>query len=297
MSRTLASTLVLVGCVGAASAQPPNARIGQAVPADQALIRTERELLFVIVRPTWTDEQIGRWVFWNGNASAARHELESQLTMQIADVDRACSLSEAEKSKLQLAGRGDIKRFFDRIQQEPNALRISLGACLFHEDSLLVKSLPNTLTADQFARYEAIARKRREHFHRESVLNAVAILKLSFERTVAALHRDIVLREEQRQDLITLMMHETRPSRRPGPCDYQVLIVQLGLLPEEKLKRLFDLDQWVIMKELRGTVTQSAQDAKLGRCDGPTGPRPVKRKPRSCSRQLSGVAMLSCPEP
>jgi hypothetical protein len=250
MSRTLASTLILLGCMGATSAQPPPAPIDKAAPLklERLLIHAETRPLFVIVRPTWSDEQIGRWVFWSGNSSAARQELESQLTTQIVDIDRACSLTDREKGKLQLAGRGDIKRFFDRIQQESTSPRISLGVCLFHEDSLLVKSLPNTLTAEQFARYEAIAGKRRELRHRESVLNAVAMLKLGFERAVAALNRDIVLREEQRQELITLTMHETRPLRRPGPSDYQVLILQLGRLQEEKLKRLFDQDQWEIMK-------------------------------------------------
>jgi hypothetical protein len=241
--------MVLVGCIGTASAQPPNARIDKAVPLDvqleRLMIHAERKALFVIVRPTWTDEQIGRWVFWNGNASAARQELESQLAAQISDIDRACSLTDTERKKLQLAGRGDIKRFFDRIQQESNSPRISLGASLFHEDSLLVKSLRNTLTSDQFARCEAIARKRRELRHHESVLNAVAMLKLDFEE-----ERAIVVREAQWQDLLTLMTHETAPSRRPGPCDYQVLLLQLGRLPEEKLKRLFDPDHRQIMQRV-----------------------------------------------
>jgi len=103
--------------------------------------------------------------------------------------------------------------------------------------------------AAQFARYEAMARKRRATRHRESVLDAVAMLKLGFERAVATLERNIVLREEQRQELITLMTRETKPSRRPGPYDSQVLLLQLGRLPEEKLKRLFDEDQWQIVNQ------------------------------------------------
>jgi hypothetical protein len=244
----------------------------------QRLERAEREaaqvalnVLGVIVRQAWTDEQIERWVFQQyGNASRTRQRLESRLaTHVLLDIDRTCRLTDAQMTKLHLAGRGDIKRFFDRYEtvkrklqsmnndgpmisdalQRVSALQMSLQAGLFHEDSLLVKSLPNTLTQDQFARYVAMARARRATRHRESVLDAVAMLKLGFERSVTTLERTIVLRDEQRQALITLMTHETKPSRRPGPYDSQVLLLQLARLPEEKLKRLFDEDQWQIVNQ------------------------------------------------
>src|SRR2546421_7909302 len=98
MWRMLASTLVLLGCMGATSAQPPNAVFainGVVVRQGQAL----------------TDEEIERLLFQPyGSAAGVRQQLESQLAMQIADLDRACSLTDGEKTKLQLAGRGDIKR-------------------------------------------------------------------------------------------------------------------------------------------------------------------------------------------
>jgi hypothetical protein len=265
MSRTLASTLVLVGCIGAASAQPPHARVGQAVPP-AVLVNG------VIVRQgrAWTD-LIDGWVFGRGDTSAGRQQLEWQLTVQIEDIDRACTLTDPQRKKLQLAGRGDIKRFFDRyeqllrksqmvehnernlqeMQREANQLRRCLHNGLFLEHSLFVKSLPNTLTNEQLARYEAKALKGRALRHYESVLEAVAFLKRSFEASVAARRLDIVLREEQRQHLITLMTHETKPSRQPSQYDVQVLLLQFSDLPEEKLKRLFDDDQWEIVKGIK----------------------------------------------
>ena len=53
--------------------------------------------------------------------------------------------------------------------------------------------------------------------------------------------RDVALPEEQPQDLIMLMTHETKPSGQP--YDAQFLLWQFGRLPQEKLKRLFDDDQ------------------------------------------------------
>ena len=61
----------------------------------------------------FTDEQFEQWVFQQyGNALTARARLKESLELYTEDVDRACGLSDAQKQKLRLAGRGDIERFF-----------------------------------------------------------------------------------------------------------------------------------------------------------------------------------------
>jgi hypothetical protein len=157
-----------------------------------------------------------------------------------------------------LAGRGDIKRFFDHYQavkqkfqtmnnpaqhipdvwQDIGPLQMILQAGLFHDDSLFIKSLPNTLTGEQFARYDALARERRASRHRESVETAIAILQ-----------RGIRLRDAQRRELVILITKETKPSRRPSPYDPYVVLLQLDRVPQEKLKRLFDETQWQTVNE------------------------------------------------
>jgi hypothetical protein len=240
MSRTLALELLLFGGLAVVSGRPPNGQV-QELEKRRAFQEVER----LVFQP-------------DGSASGARRRLESQLALQIRDLDQACGLTEAQKTKLQLAGRGDIKRFFDRyesvmqkfqalenpVENIPNVwqdigpLQMMLQAGLFHEDSLLVKSLGNTLTGEQFARYDAMARERRATRHRESVETAIAILQ-----------RGIRLRDTQRRELVTLITKQTRPSRRPSPYDPYVLLVQLGHLPEGKLKRLFDERQWETVSE------------------------------------------------
>src|SRR5205823_7870412 len=118
--------------------------------------------------------------------SGARQRFNSLLALRVEDIERTSTLTDAQKKKLQLAGRGDIKKFFDRyeavkqkfqlmkndeekmqqIWQDINPLQTSLQTGLFHSDSLLIKALHNTLTSDQFARYDAIARERRAFHHR-----------------------------------------------------------------------------------------------------------------------------------
>jgi hypothetical protein len=162
-----------------------------------------------------------------------------------------------QKKKLQLAGKGDIKRFFARyaaikkkfqavkedqqkmqqIWQDINPLQISLQAGLFHEDSLLVKSVPNTLTAEQFARYDAIVRERRAYHHRATI-----------EMTVSLLEENMPLRDAQRRELIALLTSQMKPARKSGQFEYYVIMVQLSRVPEEKLKPLFDKPQWNVVK-------------------------------------------------
>jgi hypothetical protein len=317
MLGRLVLALVLFGGMAGASAQEPNGRIGEAVPRDvreaQARRRAEQEEILAIqhaqeaerlaiqqrmlavqaakedellavqarVQQLWTDEQFERQVFrQDGNAARARQRLLSQLAMQIETIDRACRLTDAQKNKLQLAGRGDIKRFFDRyekakvksqlieqdeqnfqeiwqninqIQQDFN--RVTLQGGLFRQNSLLVKSLLNTLTGEQFTRYEVLDREQRASRHRASIATAVAILQ-----------RGVSLRDAQRRELITLMTNETKPSRSSGPYDSYVLLWQLARLPEDKLKPLFDKTQWNMVnqqlaqfKDLELTLKQSGQ--------------------------------------
>ena len=65
------------------------------------------------------DAQFDQWVFGNmgvANAGVARNKLDSLLTLNVEDLERTCGLTPIQKKKLLLAGRGDIKRFFDRIE-------------------------------------------------------------------------------------------------------------------------------------------------------------------------------------
>jgi hypothetical protein len=195
----------------------------------------------------------------DGGAAGAHRRLDAQLTSWIQDLDRACTLTDAQKQKLRLAGRGDICRFFASyegvkqkgesldpedqnvrvILRDANSLRATFDRGLFHEDSLLYKSLPNTLTAEQLARYDARARERRASHHRASAEEALRML----------LQRGISLRDAQRRELLDLMAKEIKPSRRASRHDQYRVLIQLGRLPEDKLKPLFDDAQWNALRQ------------------------------------------------
>src|SRR5262249_51578655 len=64
-----------------------------------------------------TPDTFDQWVFASvGNSVQALQEIESQAKPQIEAIDRACSLSGAQKLKLQLAADRDIKKFRDQYE-------------------------------------------------------------------------------------------------------------------------------------------------------------------------------------
>jgi hypothetical protein len=58
-----------------------------------------------------------RWVFGDGVGEVARRErLNSRIWKKVESVSKKRALTAAQESKLWLAGHGDIKRFFDRVE-------------------------------------------------------------------------------------------------------------------------------------------------------------------------------------
>jgi hypothetical protein len=203
-----------------------------------------------------SEDQFEEWVFrLDGTASGARQRMERSLALLADDIDRTCQLTAAQKQKLLLMGKGDLKRFFDRyallkekfqkkpdlqnaqeVIEETNPLAITVQAGLFNDGSLFHKSILNLLTVDQAARYQAAVQDRRQFRHQ-------ATIKL----VVAMLDQGAPMLDAQRQKLITCLTQETRPAPITGPYTSYYLIWQLGQLPDEKLKPLFDDAQWKVV--------------------------------------------------
>jgi hypothetical protein len=218
----------------------------------------------VVMQNNFTDETFEQWVFQNnGRYNGARQQLGLQLLLQIEDLDRTCKLTDLQKKKLQMTGQGDIKRFFDKydkvkkkfdllkndqqklfqeIWQDINPLQLILQSGLFLEDSILYKSLHNTLTPEQWKKYREHARERREFQHRYNIEFAVAMIEMNTP-----------LRASQRRELMAALSTITKAPRRTGQYGYYVVMYQMAHTPEEKLKPLFDDIQW---KALKATFQQ-----------------------------------------
>ncbi|HEV8063019.1 MAG TPA: hypothetical protein VGP68_24275 [Gemmataceae bacterium] len=190
----------------------------------------------------------------------ARRRLDSVLALQVEDIDKTCQLTPEQKHKVELTGRGDIKRFFDQyesikakfqflrndrqtlteLSQDTRPLQMALQAGLFHDDSLLRKSLSHTLTNEQFERYDSVARERRKSRHLATIASLVNLLERATPFTDA-----------KRKEFIAFLAKEIPPNRRPGPYGFYVLLGQMGQVPEEKLKPLLDDKQWQLLNQYR----------------------------------------------
>jgi hypothetical protein len=241
------------------------------------------------------ENQFDSWVFQNlQTVAAARKKLDQMLSLQMDDVDRACQLSEAQRKKLHLAGRGDMVQFFEQVEvvrkkfllvrkdqqkfneiwQDISPLQVKFHAGLFGEDSFYQKTLRNMLKGEQLSKFSQVDGERRKFQYRAKV-----------ELVVAMLENALPLRDEQRQKLITLIVDETKPPRFFGQQDYYIVMWNVSKIPEKTLKPLFDESEWKILKQqfnqVRGLeqwLKQSGALAKDADADEDAEPtRPAKK--------------------
>jgi hypothetical protein len=199
---------------------------------------------------------------------ATREAWAARLSTEVARIDQVCRLSAAQKKKLELAGRGDIKRAFDRVDEAGRGLRAAkrvAGAAkageaelaevqrqfaqgLFRDGSLFAKTIPSVLSADQLARYRADRVARRRFRHRALVDLVVDVLA-----TAAGCSH------EQRERLARLLLEKTRLSTRADQ-DFVIVLAQAVTLPESQLRPIFDEAQWRALSRLAETLGKQLQD-------------------------------------
>lgn len=115
---------------------------------------------------------VERWVFVDvGDRSAAEPWLNERLQREIRLLRRAIRLTDDQRAKLELAGRGDITRFFEdvasltlqsrhltseeelqRLFKGSSNMRILLATSVHGRSSLFEKTMSSILDADQRSR-------------------------------------------------------------------------------------------------------------------------------------------------
>jgi len=199
-----------------------------------------------------------QWVFQgSGNAAAGRARIQSLLKLKLDELVRICELKEAQKQKLTLAARGDMKRFFDEVEvvrkkflavrndqnafnniwQEIGPLQQRQAAGLFGETSIFAKTLRKTLTAEQQESYLAVVEERRRFRYRAAL-----------EVSLNTLSGSVGLRHEQHEALLKLMVEETPPMKLFGQYDHYAVLYQMSKLPTQKVKGLVDERQWKLLQ-------------------------------------------------
>lgn len=207
----------------------------------------------------FTDEQFEQWVFQQyGNAASARARLKEALELHIEDLNGVCSLTSSQTAKLRLAGRGDVVRFFRRFEtvkakfqkvrndqqkvnqiwQDISPLQVEISTGLFHCDSLLHKSLVNTLNREQFLKFAAYEDERRLFRHKAKV-----------QLVITMLDNAAPLTSGQRETLIGILENDVKPLKKPGQYDYYAMMYRVSDIAEEKLKPHLDEIQWKVFNQ------------------------------------------------
>jgi hypothetical protein len=178
-----------------------------------------------------------------------RRSLDETLMTKVDEMSRAAGLSETQTRKLLLAGRGDIRRFRDRVDeviarcratsnatdilQEVQRLRSAYRGGLFAYDSLFAKTSIAILTPEQTARVREIPVIR----FRNGMAAGVGMWSIFLE-----------LRDEQRVQLVELVLKNARPPRvfavQTKWAFHNLVLVQLSRIPAKQLQPLFNRDQW-----------------------------------------------------
>jgi hypothetical protein len=190
-------------------------------------------------------------------AASVRRRLEMILAGRLERQREDCNLTEAQMAKLRLAGRGDIKRFLDRLdgiarilgdrqtnfdelrkaERELTEAANALENGFFREDSLFYKVLARQLNQEQFGDREKalteLNRRRYEKLVSQAVNTMQGILGLT---------------DQQRAKLTDLLLGNTLPPRRFGKAsDIAVVLFQASKIPDELIRPVFSDAQWRTM--------------------------------------------------
>ena len=221
-----------------------------------------------VVPQTWTvdqyifQENLGLGQIRSGDAATGRARINLQLKAILDEIGQVCDLNEAQQQKLSLAARGDISRFFYRVEEvrrkslavkndqnrmneiwpDISSLQQQLARGLFGDKSLFAKTLRKTLTEEQQAKYQATLLDRRRTGY-----------KVAINVTLHGLQNLIDLSGEQIEALQKLLLEETQPPLLFGEHGQKVVMFRLSQLPAAKLKDVLSKTQ---LKKLQPLLLQ-----------------------------------------
>jgi hypothetical protein len=209
------------------------------------------------------ENQIEQAIFRNSRSRTGQglEQAINRLELQLDLVELIGDVSDEQRETLELAGWGDIQRFFDRVEllkrstptgqvpmeeyqqlwQKVRPLHARFNKGLHGPGSLFRKTLRTTLTEEQGERFEQLERDRHRR-HYDAIVRAA----------VASIEGAIPLTSRQRTQLIELITEKTDPPESYGQSynQFRVIIWKMSQIPEEELKPIFLENEWKVMQAL-----------------------------------------------
>ncbi len=212
--------------------------------------------------------QFDSWIFQGvGNETRAQTLFASAIDLEINRLERWTSLEDSQKERIRLAGQGDIKRFFDRVEKarrdfhalgdqlnqnnineayqiaSPLSQEVSKG--LFGETSLLRKVVNGTLDDEQAEKIR-VETARRKRLHTETAI----------KMWLAELGRRIPMTGEQREAMLQITLSNVKSIEAENRYTSYLISYRLSKMPPDKLEEILDEAQ---LKAIQYSFNQAKQ--------------------------------------
>lgn len=196
-------------------------------------------------------------------ASMARKRMVDAIETELRWIEGRCRLTDAQKKKLRLAGRGDIGSFFSRAEElrakavgrtldqqeyselsmEMSLLRMATQNCLLGEASLFRKTLRRTLDDEQRVEYQRLLRQR-QLGAAESGFAAWDRVNNNNARITA-----LKLSPETRRKVCELVVAQGRLPESPTSYMNYIVLLEANRI-EVQIRPLMDNEQWEAFQKL-----------------------------------------------
>ncbi|MFM7071107.1 MAG: hypothetical protein ACKO38_04850, partial [Planctomycetota bacterium] len=214
-------------------------------------------------------ENFENWIFSNvGGRSKSVNRIDDQMRLIIDSLQQLFGLSEQQRQRLELSGKGDIARFeqqveqtrarfmevrkdqerFNHIWNDIGPLQQKMQAPFFDDQSLLIKSIIGLLSGDQLEKYRDWQVERRR-FHYQAKIELI----------VAEVEMYAPLTTEQRRKIVQLIAESGPPPKKRGQFDQVYVMYQMSVAPDDKWLAIIDKRQFDVFNKLRQQGRQYGQ--------------------------------------
>lgn len=213
-----------------------------------------------------TEKTFDQTIFGKFTIIGAELQCGESLQAQIGLIEVATQLSERQRSKLELAGRLDIERFFARyeevkrtfkfgtmdrndwqaaiarMREESKPIKATFDAGLHGESSLFAKTLVQTLDQDQLTSVQTLHQVRANRTYAKYIRFTLSLIDPKIPMTKA-----------QREAIMELMLEKTSPPDSYGTQTESAFAVLRRMSEiEDEIRELFSDQEWKVMSELIG---------------------------------------------
>lgn len=194
-----------------------------------------------------------------GTEVEARNKCKNAISVRIAFVELSCQLTLDQRKKLELAGGGDVERFFcaykhlksemkfgsltmdewNAMWQKMSPLQTRFQAGLHEHDSLLMKTVSSTLDHDQLEKFQDLQRRRAVGLYGKYLRVAVQMIEQQAPLTI-----------DQRTRLTDLLLEKADLPGYYGDGRQAIYLVlyTFTTVPQDELQAIFSDIEWTVVE-------------------------------------------------